>query len=119
MHQLILVSAGGLADNAQAPKAVLFGQALAGTQLSLDLACRVGLLVVDALVADRVVDVEPGLADIDADVEHTIQLGNGRQFGSFHTELLSRIRHAHYTSLRVFVDTSEYPDEKPCLLPIA
>ena len=48
---------------------MLFSQVLALSELGLDLAGSVCPLVVDGLVADLEVDVELGLADIDAEVE--------------------------------------------------
>jgi hypothetical protein len=61
---------------------------LAAPQFGLDLACGVRPLIIDALVSDFVIDVELGLADVDADVEQVVELGSGRQFGSFHPGLL-------------------------------
>ena len=51
---------------------MLFSQVLALLELGLDLTSGIGPFVVDSLVADLKVDIELGLANIDADVEELV-----------------------------------------------
>ena len=67
---------------------MLLGQLLVLPESGFDLSRGVRAFIIHGMIAEFEVDVELGLADIDTDVEELIQLGNGRQFGSFHTGLL-------------------------------